>query len=64
VVIYYKFVGYLDIPDSNESRFVEDIRQGVAVEYVSDVPDWAERPFSPESKKEYAGRVMEQHRTG
>jgi len=64
VVIYYKFVGYLDIPDSNESRFVEDIRQGVAVEYVSDVPDWAERPFSRESKKEYAGRVMEQHRTG
>ncbi len=64
VAIYYKFGGYLDIPDSNESRFVEDIRQGVAVEYVSNVPDWAERPFSHESKKEYAGRVMEQHRTG
>jgi len=41
VVIYYKFVGYLDIPEVSETRFTEDIRQGVAVEYVSDIPERA-----------------------
>ena len=31
VVIYYRFVGYLEIPDE-ETRFSEDTRQGVSVE--------------------------------
>ena len=37
VVIYYKFVGYLDVPGGSQS-FTEDTRQGVAVEYVSCEP--------------------------
>ena len=37
VVIYYRFVGYLEIPDK-ETRFSEDTRQGVSVEYISCAP--------------------------
>ena len=37
VVIYYKFVGYLDLPGEAQT-FTEDTRQGVAVEYVSCEP--------------------------
>ncbi|HZJ77996.1 MAG TPA: recombinase family protein [Clostridia bacterium] len=35
IVIYYRFVGYIEIPDSAfSSNYTADIRQGVAVEYV------------------------------
>ena len=37
VVIYYRFVGYLEIPDE-QTRFSEDTRQGVSVEYISCAP--------------------------
>ena len=37
VVIYYKFVGYPDLPGEAQT-FTEDTRQGVAVEYVSCEP--------------------------
>ena len=37
VVIYFKFVGYLDI-HGDALSFTEDIRQGIAVEYVSCEP--------------------------
>jgi hypothetical protein len=37
VVIYYRFVGYLEIPDE-ETRFSEDTRQGVLVEYIPCAP--------------------------
>lgn len=37
VVIYYRFVGYLEIPDE-QTRFSEDTRQGVSVEYISYAP--------------------------
>ncbi len=37
VVIYYKFVGYLDLPGEAQT-FTEVTRQGVAVEYVSCEP--------------------------
>ncbi|MBQ9557499.1 MAG: hypothetical protein IJU94_02720 [Clostridia bacterium] len=36
-VIYYRFVGYLEIPDE-QTRFSEDTRQGVSVEYISCAP--------------------------
>ena len=37
VVIYYRFVGYLEIPDE-QTCFSEDTRQGVSVEYISCAP--------------------------
>jgi hypothetical protein len=37
VVIYYRFVGYLEIPDE-ETRLSKDTRQGVSVEYISCEP--------------------------
>ena len=37
VVIYYRFVGYLEIPEET-TRFLEDTRQGVSVEYISCTP--------------------------
>ena len=37
--IYYKFVGYLEIPANLSARnYKADLRQGVAVEYVSCEP--------------------------
>ncbi|MBO4853933.1 MAG: DUF4368 domain-containing protein, partial [Oscillospiraceae bacterium] len=38
VVIYYRFVGYLEIPEESLTRFSEDTRQGVSVEYISCAP--------------------------
>lgn len=39
LVIYYKFVGYLDIdPTQCRPNYTADIREGVAVEYVSCEP--------------------------
>lgn len=39
LVIFYKFVGYLDVSCyTKKPSFVEDTRQGVAVEYVSCEP--------------------------
>ena len=37
VVIYYRFVGYIELPDAafhSEGRYRADTRQGVAVEYI------------------------------
>ena len=33
IVIYYRFVGYIELPDKN--TIVNDTRQGVAVNYIS-----------------------------
>ena len=38
VVIYYRFVGYLEIPEETSTRFSKDTRQGVSVEYISCAP--------------------------
>ena len=38
VVIYYRFVGYLEIPEEASTRFSKDTRQGVSVEYISCAP--------------------------
>ena len=47
LVIYYKFVGYLDIdPAQCHPNCTADIREGVAIEYVScEPPDGLEELF-------------------
>lgn len=36
VVIYYKFVGYLEIPnDLSRPTYSADLREGVSVEYIT-----------------------------
>ena len=35
VVIHYNFVGYLEIPESDDPCFTADTRQGVAIGYIS-----------------------------
>lgn len=35
VVIYYNFVGYLEIPENDEPCFTADTRQGVAMGYIA-----------------------------
>ena len=48
LVIYYKFVGYLDIdPTQCHPNYTADIREGVAIEYVScEPPDSLKELFS------------------
>ena len=35
IVIYYQFVGYIEVPVSDDELFTNDTRQGVAVSYIS-----------------------------
>ena len=49
VVIFYKFVGYLPIPEHlSAPNYIADLRQGVAVEYVSCEPTPAARELFDE----------------
>ena len=49
IVIYYKFVGYLDIdPTQCNPNYTADIREGVAVEYVSCEPTENLKELFPE----------------
>ena len=49
LVIYYKFVGYLDIdPTQCHPDYTADIREGVAVEYVSCEPSENLKELFPE----------------
>ena len=49
LVIYYKFVGYLDIdPTQCHPNYTADIREGVAVEYVSCEPTEGWKELFPE----------------
>ena len=49
LVIYYKFVGYLEIPANLSARnYKADLRQGVAVEYVSCEPTESARELFDE----------------
>ena len=49
LVIYYKFVGYLDIdPTQCHPNYTADIREGVAVEYVSCEPTENLKDLFPE----------------
>ena len=49
LVIYYKFVGYLDIdPTQCHPNYTADIREGVAIEYVSCEPPDSLKELFPE----------------
>ena len=49
LVIYYKFVGYLDIdPTQCHPNYTADIREGVAIEYVSCEPTDSLKELFPE----------------
>ena len=49
LVIYYKFVGYLDIdPTQCHPNYTADIREGVAIEYVSCEPSENMKELFPE----------------
>ena len=49
LVIYNKFVGYLEIPDHPSApNYTADLRQGVAVEYVSCEPSDSMKELFPE----------------
>ena len=49
MVIYYKFVGYLEIPSHlSAPNYKADLRQGVAVEYVSCEPTESARELFDE----------------
>ena len=49
LVIYYKFVGYLDIdPTQCHPNYTADIREGVAIEYVSCEPSDSLKELFPE----------------
>ena len=67
MVIYYKFVGYLQIPSRlTAPNYKADLRQGVAVEYVSCEPTESARelfdedcePVEEEQSKTGAGRNL------
>ena len=34
VVIYYRFVGYLELPETGEENYTANTRKGVDVEYI------------------------------
>ena len=54
LVIYYRFVGYLDIdPTQCHPNYTADIREGVAVEYVSCEPSENLKELFPEEYGEY-----------
>lgn len=56
VVIFYKFVGYFELPEeTSRTSFIADMRQGVAVEYIScePAPDIIE-PRTENAKTEQA----------
>ncbi len=63
LVIYYKFVGYPDnAPTQCHPNYTADIREGVAVEYVSCKPTENLREFFPEVySEEY--EVLEDEKT-
>ena len=49
LVIYYKFVGYLDIdPTQCHPNYTADIREGVAIEYISCEPPENLKELFPE----------------
>ena len=64
VVIYYKYVGYLAVPERMDMpNYIADLREGVAVEYVScePIPEVTEPRspvFSEEERKAYVQRAM------
>lgn len=35
IVIYYRFIGYIELPDMQEQNYTADTRKGVSVEYIT-----------------------------
>ena len=35
IVIYYRFIGYIELPDTRTQNYTADTRRGVSVEYVT-----------------------------
>ena len=55
LVIYYKFIGYFDIDGIIKANYTADLREGVAVEYVTCEPTANQYDL-------YQGRIIEKHR--
>ena len=36
IVIYYRFIGYIELPDATKQTHIADTRKGVAVEYITE----------------------------
>lgn len=36
IVIYYRFIGYIELPNTTKQTHIEDTRKGVAVEYITE----------------------------
>lgn len=36
IVIYYRFIGYIELPNTTKQTYIADTRKGVAVEYITD----------------------------
>lgn len=36
IVIYYRFIGYIELPDTQVQNYTADTRKGVAVEYITE----------------------------
>lgn len=36
IVIYYRFIGYIELPNATKQTHIADTRKGVAVEYITD----------------------------
>ena len=35
IVIYYRFIGYIELPDTQVQNYTADTRKGVSVEYIT-----------------------------
>ena len=35
IVIYYRFIGYIELPDTRAQNYTADTRKGVSVEYIT-----------------------------
>lgn len=55
LVIYYKFIGCFDIDGIIKANYTAELREGVAVEYVTCEPTTNQYDL-------YQGRIKEQHR--
>lgn len=36
IVIYYRFIGYIELPNATKQTHIADTRKGVAVEYITE----------------------------
>lgn len=36
IVIYYRFIGYIELPNATKQTYIADTRKGVAVEYITE----------------------------